>query len=48
VGVERDPDARGRGARYLQQVVVVEGGDTGTLAALEALAAAIGGGARRH
>jgi len=40
VGVERDPDARGRGSRYLRQVVVVEGGDTGTLAALEAPAAA--------
>jgi predicted ATP-grasp superfamily ATP-dependent carboligase len=42
VGVERDPGARGRGSRYLQQVVMVEDGDTGTLSALEALAAAPG------
>ncbi|MGH7263445.1 MAG: hypothetical protein ACREMB_01135 [Candidatus Rokuibacteriota bacterium] len=27
VGVERDPRARGRGSRYLQQVVMVQGGD---------------------
>jgi predicted ATP-grasp superfamily ATP-dependent carboligase len=40
VGVERDPEARGRGSRYLQQVVMVEDGDAHTLSALEALAAA--------
>jgi len=42
VGVERDPQARGRGSRYLQQVVMVQGGDERTLSALEALAAAPG------
>ncbi len=40
VGVERDPDARGRGSRYLQRVVMVEDGEVRTLSALEALAAA--------
>ncbi len=40
VGVERDPDARGRGSRYLQQVVMVADGDARILSALEALAAA--------
>jgi len=42
VGVERDPQARGRGSRYLQQVVMVQGGDERTLSALEALPAAPG------
>ena len=42
VGVERDPSARGRGSRYLQRVVMVEGGDPRTLSGLETLAAAPG------
>ena len=42
VGVERDPGARGRGSRYLQQIVMVEDGDARTLAALEAVAGAPG------
>lgn len=39
VAVERDLRARGLGSRYLQQIVMVEGGDADTLTALEALAA---------
>jgi len=42
VALERDPDARGRGSRYLQQVVMVQDGDARTLSALEALAAGPG------
>jgi predicted ATP-grasp superfamily ATP-dependent carboligase len=42
VGVERDPNARGLGSRYLQQIVMVGDGDAGTLAALEAQPAAPG------
>lgn len=42
VGVERDPGARGLGSRYLQRVVMVQGGDERTLSALEALAASPG------
>jgi len=40
VGVERDPKSRGLRSRYLQQVVMVEDGEAGTLAVLEGLAAA--------
>jgi predicted ATP-grasp superfamily ATP-dependent carboligase len=42
VGVERDPGARGRGSRYLRQLVMVEGGDERALSALEALSAVPG------
>jgi D-aspartate ligase len=39
VGVDRDPNARGRGSRYLREVVMVEGSEERALAAVEALAA---------
>lgn len=42
VGVERDPNARGLGSRYLQQIVMVGDGDGGALSALEALPASPG------
>lgn len=38
VGVERDPTARGRGSRYVSQVVMVEGSEERVLGVLEALA----------
>jgi predicted ATP-grasp superfamily ATP-dependent carboligase len=39
VGVERDPGARGRGSRYLREVVMVDGDEARALGAVEALAA---------
>jgi predicted ATP-grasp superfamily ATP-dependent carboligase len=42
VAVERDPNARGLGSRYLRQVVMVEDRDEAILSRLEAVAAAPG------